>query len=232
MERRVAASERLAGAGEAAAKVAHELNTPLDGVLRYIGLAERAEKDGVAEHLAKARSGLMRMADIIRELAEQGRAGLGPGQKVAAERLLDEALSVMQPRAQALGVTVVCDLAGGDSPVVAGLFQVFCNVVKNALDAMPKGGRLLVRMRLAAGALTTAFHDSGVGMRPEDAERVFEPFYTTKPPGEGVGLGLSICREIVARMGGTISAAPRPEGGTVVTVCVPVSAPRPQAAPT
>jgi len=223
MERQLAADERLAAMGQLAAKVAHELNNPLDGVLRYIGLAERAEKPQAAKHLSKARSGLMRMADIVRGLMEQGREGRSVGQKTPAEKLLDEAVSVMQPRAQALGVAVVCDLAGGQSPVSSNLFQVFCNVIKNALDAMPNGGVLTVRMRAFEGNLVVEFADTGVGLTEQEAQKVFEPFYTTKAPGEGAGLGLCICREIVTRLGGTIQAAPRKEGGAVITIKLPLS---------
>jgi signal transduction histidine kinase len=86
---------------------------------------------------------------------------------------------------------------------------------------MPGGGTLTVRMRADDKRLTVEFADTGVGLTAEDAERAFQPFYTTKPPGEGAGLGLSICREIVTRLGGTISAAPRAEGGATVTIRVP-----------
>jgi signal transduction histidine kinase len=221
MERQLAASERLAAVGQLSAKIAHELNNPLDGVLRYIGLAQRADPAEQAQYLTKARSGLLRMADIVRELVEQGRAAQTGAPRTPVEKLLDEALDVMQPRAQALGVTVVCDLAGGEALVSGNLFQVFCNVIKNALDAMPGGGTLTVRMRADDKRLTVEFADTGVGLTVEDAERAFQPFYTTKPPGEGAGLGLSICREIVTRLGGTISAAPRAEGGATVTIRVP-----------
>ena len=223
MERRLAAGERLAGAGEVAAKVAHELNNPLDGVLRFIGLAERAGDAGAAEYLQRAREGLMRMSEIIRSLREAGGLRSAGGQKGPVERLLDEAVGVMQPRAQALGVAIVSDVQQDACLAVeVEVFQVFCNVIKNALDAMPGGGMLNVRLRGGPGCVVVEFADTGCGLAAGQAEEIFQPFYTTKAPGEGSGLGLTICREILARSGGTIAAASRPGGGAVVTIQLPV----------
>jgi signal transduction histidine kinase len=222
MERRLAASGRLAAAGRVAARVAHELNNPLDGVMRYISLAQRVAGEAAEDYLASARAGLMRMAEIIRGLLEQGGLRRQGGQKASVEQLLDEALATFAPRAQALGVAVVCDLADGSAVLADGsVFQVFCNVIKNALDAMPNGGILTVRMRRREDRCVIEFGDNGCGMTEREAGRAFEPFYTTKPPGEGTGLGLSICRELLSRMGGTITAGPRKEGGVAVTVMLP-----------
>ena len=222
MERQLAASQRLAGAGEAAAKFAHELNNPLDGVLRYIALAQRQVTGQAAQYLTGAREGLMRMAGSVRELLSQGRRSGVSAQRAAIKELLNEAVNAFGPRARALGVAVVPDLA--DSPTACAdgrVFQVFCNVIKNALDAMAGGGTLTIRLRSSGGQCVIEFADTGCGMTEEQASQAFEPFYTTKPAGEGSGLGLSISREIVTQLGGSISAAGRREGGTVVTVTLP-----------
>jgi two-component system NtrC family sensor kinase len=108
------------------------------------------------------------------------------------------------------------------------LFQVFCNIIKNALDAMPAGGLLRVQMRANGRHCVLEFNDTGCGIDPEDAERIFEPFYTTKRD-QGAGLGLAVCRSILQRLGGTISAAPRSGGGTVITVRIPLARARPAA---
>jgi len=221
MERRLAVSERLAAAGELAGRVGHELNNPLDAVLRYIGLAERACGPQAAEYLAKARVALGRMCEIIRGMTDQAAAGRPPGQPI--DKLLDEAITVMNPRAQAIGVSVVCDIAEAACQKAPGsVFQVFCNVIKNALDAMPRGGVLKIRLRLEGRQCVVEFADTGCGLPEGQAEAIFQPFFSTKPAGEGVGLGLTICREILARLGGAITAADRPEGGAVVTVKVPL----------
>jgi signal transduction histidine kinase len=227
-ERRLAVSERLAAEAKVAARTAHELNNPLDGVLRYIGLAQR-ELEGrprqaarAREHLAKAQEGLLRMGGIVGDMLSQGRSS-----HETLGNLLREAASAFAPRAEATGVTVTCDLAaGGDTGADARLFQVFCNVLKNALDAMPAGGVLTIRTQLERDRCTVEFADTGCGLTDDQAQRVFEPFYTTKPPGAGLGLGLSISREIVAALGGSIAAAPRNGGGAVLTIALPVDRPK------
>ena len=219
LERRLLASERLAAVGELAAKVAHELNNPLDGVLRYVGLAQRTP-DQAAGYLENARVGLMRMAGIVKDLLEQGHPRQGRF-SASMGKLLQEAVAVMQPRAKAQAVAVELVVQEPALQADGNLFQVFCNIVKNALDAMPQGGRLSVWQRVADGQCTIEFADTGSGISPADAERVFEPFFTTKGPGEGSGLGLAVCREIVTRLGGSITAAGRREGGAVFTIHLP-----------
>jgi signal transduction histidine kinase len=119
-------------------------------------------------------------------------------------------------------VAFVCDLQQ-KMPNVRGnnLFQVFCNLVKNALDAMPRGGRLMIRTRLAAQRVRIEFEDTGVGL-PADAERIFDAFYTTKPPGKGTGLGLAICRDLIQRYQGRIWAENREQGGAIFFITIPL----------
>lgn len=223
MERRLAASERLAATGSVAAKVAHELNNPLDGVMRYLGLAERCSGPEAARYLSGARDGLMRMAQIIRGLLDQGRPWQNAGERTAVHRLLDEAVGVMQPRAHSLGVTVMCDFDDRVQGLVEGsVFQVFCNIIKNALDAMPGGGLLKMSLAPTSKGCEVLFADSGSGMSADQAERIFEPFYTTKPHGEGSGLGLSLCREILQHLGGSIGAECNPGGGVILRVQLPL----------
>jgi signal transduction histidine kinase len=223
MERRSAATERFEGVGEVAARVAHELNNPLDAVLRFIGLAERVAGEPASQYLQGARDGLMRMAEIIRDLRQQGGLRTAGPRNSPVERLLDEAIRAMQPRAQALGVAIVCDLAEDASiPVEAGVFQVFCNVIRNAMDAMPEGGLLNVRLRRVGDNIVVDFTDTGCGISADQVEEIFQPFYTTKPPGEGSGLGLAISRDILSRSGGTISASPGKSGGTRISIRLPV----------
>jgi signal transduction histidine kinase len=226
MERRLVAEERLAATGAIAAKIAHELNNPLDGVMRFLGLAQRVAGEQAGKYLDQARNGLTRMAQIIRGLLDQGRPWQAAGERAPVRRLLDEAAGVMQPRAQSLGVSVVCDFDDRVDGTAEGcVFQVFCNVIKNALDAMPGGGVLTIHLRPAGTQCQIEFADTGCGLNDQEAERIFEPFYTTKPPSEGSGLGLTICREILARLGGTIAARGRSEGGAVITVRLPIQGP-------
>ena len=106
------------------------------------------------------------------------------------------------------------------------LFQVFCNLIKNAFDAMGDGGQLSISTSLSGGNNDIAvveFVDSGSGFDVADSAVIFEPFYTTKAKGEGTGLGLAICKDIVERAGGRITAECSPTGGSVFTVFLPLT---------
>jgi len=209
--------------GEMAAKVAHELNNPLDGVLRYIGLAERAPGRQRARYLKGAKDGLQQIAGILRDLSDHGRMGGSDRRTAPLAELIEQAASAAAPRAQALGVRVVCDVTTNEpTEAPESLFQVFSNLVRNALDAMPNGGVLTIRARSELGGHVVEFVDTGCGMSEEQAEHIFEPFYTTKAPGEGHGLGLAICRDIVSRAGGTISIRAPLRRGVIVTIRLPL----------
>jgi PAS domain S-box-containing protein len=226
MERRLATSERLAAMGKLAAQVAHELNTPLDGILRFLGLAQRmcqeGNRDKTVQYLDQAKQGLGRMARIVSELLTFSRSGPHGAEYAPLGSLLDEALRAMSPAMAAANVTVLCDLdEHSATSVAAGLFQVMCNLMKNAADAMTAGGRLNITARCGDGRAVLSFADTGPGVPAELLERIFEPFYSTKLAGRGTGLGLSICRSIAERAGGRIDVANRPEGGAVFTVTVP-----------
>jgi signal transduction histidine kinase len=112
-------------------------------------------------------------------------------------------------------------------PLVAGdetqLELALSNLVTNALDAMPDGGNLLVTATTETGHAVVEIADTGVGIAPEVLGHIFEPWVTTKAARQGTGLGLSIARDVVQRMGGAISANPRPAGGTVLRITLPSS---------
>ncbi len=225
LHRRLAASERMAAVGNLAAKVAHELNNPLDGILRYVGLAERTLTDGdVAKtrtFLERVRTGVGRMTGIIADLLNYSRVSGRPTEMTPIRSLIEQSLDVMAPHLEASGVTVVCDLDDGDSRQAPGdLFQVMCNLVKNAADAMASGGRLTVVLR-AGESIVVTFADTGDGIDPERMDDIFRPFFTTKAAGKGTGLGLSICREIAQRAGGDVTASNRRQGGAIFTLTVP-----------
>jgi len=227
MEQRLAVSERLAALGKLAARVAHELNNPLDGILRYVNLAIRVSQSDAAdvrvgEYLDKARGGLMRMTQITTALLEFSRSAHAPMEQATINKIVEDAITAMNGRASEVGVTVVCNLRKADLPVVRGsnIFQVFCNLIKNAIDAMPHGGTLTVTTSLDGPDVVIAFEDTGIGL-PAEAERIFEPFFTTKDPGRGTGLGLAVCKEIIERYGGSITAHRRQPAGTAFIVRIP-----------
>ena len=229
VQRRLANAERLAAVGKHASKVAHELNNPLDGILRYINLAMRiVEKENLTkpkEYLTQCRQGLMRMVQIVSELLEFSRSTYTPLEYVKVEQIIEDAVKTMESRAEAADISIVRNYTFGLPQVRSGnLFQVFCNLAKNALDAMPNGGELRISTGPASDdTIVAELRDTGTGFPPESTETIFEPFFTTKEGGKGTGLGLAICRDIVESYHGRITGQNAPDGGSIFTVYLPVA---------
>ena len=228
IQRRLTNAERLASVGKHASKVAHELNNPLDGILRYINLAiriiEHEHLEKPKEYLIQCRQGLMRMVQIVSELLEFARSTYTPQERAKVEQILEDALKTVESRTEASNIRIMRNYALGLPQVTSGnLFQVFCNLAKNALDAMPDGGELRISTRLTAeDSIAVEFRDTGTGL-PADKEVIFEPFFTTKANGKGTGLGLAICRDIIESHHGRITAQNAPDGGSIFTVYLPAT---------
>ncbi len=227
LQRQLADSERLAALGKMASKVAHELNNPLDGVLRYINLAirsaEQANFEKITEYLGHCRDGLNRVMHISSELLEFSRSTYNIFDPTPIGRIIDDAIKVMQPAAQAAAVRIT-KIVPEPSPAVRGpnLFQVFCNLIKNAIDAMPDGGSLTITCSSDKDRVTIEFQDSGYGIDANNIDSIFEPFFTTKAFGKGTGLGLAVCRDIIEKYGGRIGAKNAPHGGSIFTIYIPL----------
>ena len=240
MEKRLEVSERLAGVGRLAAVVAHEINNPLDGIIRLVNLARRPGTDRgrqasaglpsqgdepVEKYLAEAHKGLVRMTAIVRDLLDFSRSASGAVGPMPIRDILTEAAQNLAPAAEQAGVTVevACD---AEVPALKSgtLYQVVLNLVKNAIEATPKGGRIEARARCENGALVVEVADSGPGIPPEALGRLFEPFYTLKAGGKGTGLGLVISKDLIEKQGGAITAANRiGASGAVFTVRIPMA---------
>jgi len=229
IQRQLTNAERLASVGKLASKVAHELNNPMDGILRYINLAirtiEQQELEKPKEYLTQCRQGLMRMVQIVGELLEFSRSTYATCEYTKIEQIVEDVIKTIDKRAEALNVQILRNYTA-EMPQIRGgnLFQVFCNLAKNALDAMPDGGQLSISTRLTADDnIAVQFRDTGKGFAPEHAKAMFEPFFTTKDKGKGTGLGLAICRDIVESYHGRITAENAPEGGSIFTVYLPAA---------
>jgi len=226
MEQRLAVSERLAGVGRLAAVVAHEINNPLDGIIRLVNLARRAggEGDGqrVERYLTDAGKGLERMVTIVRDLLDFSRTAGGSVGPMPIQEILTEATQAMAPAAEKGGVAIAVECDPELPTLRSGsLYHVVLNLVKNAVEATPSGGRVRVAARAENDALVIEVADTGPGIPAEALPRLFEPFYSLKAIGKGTGLGLVISKDLVEKQGGTLTAANRPEGGAVFTVRIP-----------
>jgi signal transduction histidine kinase len=229
LERSLETHERLAMIGKLAAGVAHELNNPLDGVLRFVNLA----LDGLPKesqqvpYLLEARRGLRRMADIVRDLLQFSRNANVDAMHEDAERLARDAVVQVVAAVPHKRIETSFEFPASGLALPRGMFQVFGNLAKNAVDAMPHGGRLAVAARVENGRVRIQVVDSGAGIPEEIRERIFEPFFTTKEVGKGTGLGLPICQRIVERLGGSLAIDSEFGRGTTVSMDLPVRRPPP-----
>jgi two-component system, NtrC family, sensor kinase len=228
IERELSHAERFAAVGKVAGKVAHELNNPIDGILRYINLSIRSMENEdytkPKEYLEHCRSGLMRMIQIISELLEFSRSTYSAFDYIPVDKIIAEAVKAMEPHRGRVEIDIVYDcpkkMPKFRSP---SLFQVFCNLIKNALSAMAGTGRLQITIQCTSEILAIIFHDTGPGFAPENAEAIFEPFFTTKTNGKGTGLGLAICKDIIEKYNGRITAKNAPDSGSIFTVHLPLT---------
>ena len=228
IQKQLANTERLAALGKLASKVAHELNNPIDGIMRYITLAKRTiSEEGLSkpvEYLDHAAEGLKRMVKIITELLEFSRSRYSTLEDTPVDKIIDDAIKFIEPKAAAAGVEIERQYQAPGPKVKSGsLFQVFCNLLKNAVEAMPDGGKITISCGISDDNTTVIkFRDTGQGIEPANSEAIFEPFFTTKTSGKGTGLGLAICRDIIEKYGGKITAQNAPDVGSIFAVYLPL----------
>ena len=211
MQRKLSQAERFAAIGKVAGKVAHELNNPLDGIIRYINLALRsieADQDNkITQYLEQSRHGLMRMAAIIRELLEYSRSSYLAAEAVSTSKVVEEAVKTIEPCAEDVRINVIKKCPRAASSMIDGkMFQVYCNILKNAVDAMQGTGNIDITIDSSDSMSVVSFLDTGPGFEKELEAEMFKPFFTTKPHGNGTGLGLAICKDIVEKFDGKIIA--------------------------
>jgi len=228
--RRIMESERLAHIGQLAAGVAHEINNPLQGIVTYSHLLlERATTgNGTRESLEKIVKQANRCRDIIRGLLDFSRQRKPEKRLSSVNRVLEECVSLVDNQALFLNIRMVKHLAQ-DVPRVlmdpSQIQQVFMNMIINAAEAMNGAGQLTLRTRHvpAESAVEVQFTDSGHGIKEEDLDRIFNPFFTTKEVGHGTGLGLAISYGIVKEHKGTITVESEEGQGATFTIRLPVT---------
>lgn len=223
-------SEYQASIGKLARGIAHELNNPLDGVLRYTHLALEhvAEESPVREHLLHVKEGLDRMVRSVKAFLEFARQSSIPVLRQAdMNQLVEDALLLMRHRIRFQQIHLLKQLGVSLPPIQdGGLQYAVVNVLKNALDAMPHGGTLRIATRRANGVVELEVEDTGSGIPDAVKRRVFEPFFSTKPLHQGSGLGLAIAKEAVERSGGTLTFTSLEGSGSVFRIESPTVEPR------
>ena len=227
--RDLTAKERLAALGQLSGTIAHELGNPLNAMSGRVQLLARdpACPAEVRRELGALDGEVKRMTSIIRRFLDSARALTPAPEPTDVAALVDEALSLSLSAEARDRIAVVRDVPSELGQVVTdpGLVRhVLTNLISNAVDAMPGGGTLAIRAAHSGAQLALAVADTGVGIGAEERRHIFEPFYSTKPPGRGTGLGLAICREIAVALKGRIEVESEPGHGSTFTFLVPAPA--------
>ncbi len=224
-------SEKDAAWREMARQIAHDIKNPLTPIRLSLDLLARARKEeapGLEEILDRTLELIRRQVIHLQEIAAEFYHFTGGGvakiSEVDCEEMLNEVLRLHDAWAVELGVELQ---QSGDRPFVLAdegkLRRVFVNLLSNALQAMPEGGKLWVESRTEGDRLRVSFTDSGRGLEAEAREHLFEPYFTTKT--EGTGLGLAISKQAMEQMAGAIELKPRDQGhGTEAVVWIPLAA--------
>jgi len=228
LELQLIQSEKMAAIGQLAAGIAHEIRNPLGIIMNALyDLAELLPDPPaeVEEDLQIARAEMGRAQEIINNLLEFSRDGSTEMQSVDLNRVLRQTLKLMNKHLQNSGVRAYTSL--GHVPRCRlsenGLRQVLLNLITNAVQAMPAGGDLRVSTRArGSDRVLLEISDTGEGIPPERLGRIFDPFYTTKSPGEGTGLGLSVVHSVITNAGGTLDVTSVPGEGT--SFCIELEA--------
>lgn len=227
---------KLSSLGQMAAGIAHEINNPLAIMVEEAGwiqdiLEDIPEKDSNTEEIARSvaqiRSQGIRCRNITHKLLTFARK---PDQKIEPvdlSRLIREMLDLAGPKAHFNEVNISFK-SDPDLPLVAAsstdLHQVFMNLINNAIDAMEdNGGQLRIEIgKLSKDKAVVTISDTGEGISADNIQKIYDPFFTTKPAGKGTGLGLSICYGIIINLGGEINVRSVPGSGTIFKVILPV----------
>jgi len=225
-------TSKLRAMGQLSASITHELGQPLSAMRTYIAtlqLGSARNQDAVAEKtLQKLISLVERMTSVTHQLRYFARSGDKVVHRIKLQDTINGALNVTRPAIDAAGVDLKVTVPEQHIEIMAGevrMEQVLINLIRNAIDAMEDSDtkRLNITVSSEQGKALLSVSDTGTGLSPETIKQLFEPFYTTKPSGIGMGLGLAISSNIIAEVGGTLTAENRDSGGSRFLVAVPLA---------
>jgi two-component system NtrC family sensor kinase len=222
-------AEKLAALGELAAGIAHEINNPLHILKAYVEhMSVKVTPDNpFADFLEPMRTALEGIARLAGQLRDFSRPTSGEWKAINVNNVLMSVLRLVNKEMLHCQIDLRQNLSP-DLPLISGdtrqLEQVFLNLILNARDAMPGGGRLSIETYAGENAVHVRFADTGVGIRDDELSRIFEPYFTTKED-RGTGLGLAICQRILSQHGGRISVSSKLGEGAVFILHLPISHP-------
>ena len=223
-------SEKLASIGELVAGAAHQISNPLTAIIGYSDLLTEdfPGEDDHANWIRKIGQQARRTQDLLKQLLTFAKQDPAQKQLTDINRVVADAVELRELDLDDQSIRIIQHLSNKLPHLWADgnqLLQVCFHIIGNAIDAMKPGGGgvLTITSRFENGSAVLEFSDTGTGVA--DPQRIFDPFYTTKPVGQGAGLGLSACYGIVTEHGGTIVCHDRPDGGATFTLRFPISYP-------
>lgn len=215
--------EELARLGEMGAVMAHEIRNPLAGIKGFAQLVETAASLDLARSYAATIVGQsLRMEALVNDLLAFARSDQGKRQQAELSTLIEECTTLLLPEAAAHHVQIETDLPRVKTAVVVDrVVQMLLNLMKNAIQAMPEGGVMKIELRLKGTAASITVSDTGAGIAAEHLPRIFEPFWTNKTTG--TGLGLALCRKVAEEHGGTLTVTSDIGIGSAFIASLPVA---------
>ena len=227
-QRQLVQSEKLATIGQMASAIVHELNTPLTYIMGCVELMmAQPLLPGQAERLQQVQVGAERIEALAKNLLTFSRPASEERRPVCPNTVVNRALELCRYQILKAGVAAESDLLP-DPPSVLGvanqLEMAIINLIVNALHAMSRGGRLRIATTVKDAVVEISVQDNGCGIPPGVQARMFQPFVTTRPEGQGTGLGLSTVLRIVERHGGRIAFTTAEGKGTTFTISLPAIA--------
>jgi two-component system NtrC family sensor kinase len=223
--------EKLTSLGQMAASIAHEVNNPLSGVLVYTQLlAKKIATDSISkevtlDYLSKMTAELTRSAKLIRSLLDFAHQSPPIFREVNLNDVVNQAFELVSHSPELKHIQVLKELDSSLPQLLADfdqLLQVCTNLILNAIQAMPQGGKLALRTSIDNGQPKLEVQDTGCGISPENMHKLFTPFFTTKGEIKGVGLGLAVAYGIIERHQGRIEVQSKEGEGTTFTIYLPL----------
>lgn len=220
-------SEKLASVGRLATGIAHEIGNPLGIILGYMDLLKRDDLSTPErqDFLGRVEAEITRINGIIRQLLDFSRPAGGEPEETSVHEVVLATLKMLEPQPLMAGIEPDIRLDAAKDTIWADpnqLQQVFLNIMMNAADAMGMEKSLTIRTSTPGNTIRIQFEDTGTGIPEEDLGGIFDPFYSTKPPGKGTGLGLSVSYTIIKGLGGIIRAENNRGPGVTITIDIPL----------
>jgi PAS domain S-box-containing protein len=224
-------SEKLAAMGTLAASLAHEIQNPLQAIDGCLTLAQEAieNTEQRKQYMAMVQEEFERLAKIVQQILDYFRPSKGIRSPINVKSVVDDVSALSNKRMQLAKVQMKMEWDDTIPAITATnsqLKQVFLNLILNAIDAMPTGGKILIRGKQVLGErpwVTIAVQDTGVGIAPDKLARIFDPFFSTKTTG--TGLGLAVCKTIIENHSGRITVESAVGQGSTFTVWLPCDNP-------